>query len=574
MKTVIKFLGFLAIGASLLTACNKAESFVDENGVTSHRVTISAVQATTKTSVSEGLDNASFVWSANDNTRLKVTENGANGTSIGLSIEGSTASITATFSDREAAASYTYNATLAKHWYGDYPMIPAEQTCTATSYDPDADILLGKEFVHNSSTPPANISMQFGRPVVINKMTLNGLDTGDKVYAVEISTVGGEYLTGSFNPSSKEWTGISSTITLTVNRQVTSGNELSVYFVSMPTDDLKLVVNVDASANTYTKTFTSNIRFPQNKMTRFGVNLTKAPKTDYSDSYVLTNASGTKVAQAWTIASGNNIPSVDAALSGGAVYYDGDVVTTLTNAAIITLDKVTDSSSPYYGLYTMVQNGKYLSAASNSANNMTGLDSPTANSYWKVSYSGGSWTIVAVEATYSRNVFLYNSASKLFSCYAPGSSMQPVALYRTTTISPASTISWDLTSDSYSDASTDLVKWGNTGDDIVITNSKGSSNYNANAWIPSPSSEKSNTRIYKDQTITITPQSGVTILSVVFTLTTSAFATSFAGDNWTNAEAAASDTIVTVIPSNGGDEISVVPGAYRTLSNVKVTYIK
>ena len=75
--------------------------------------------------------------------------------------------------------------------------------------------------------------------------------------------------------------------------------------------------------------------------------------------------------------------------------------------------------------------GQYLYAASSTANNLKTADSITDNGSWTIAIDAvtGAATITA-QGTNTRNVLRYNASSSLFSCYAVGSTMKDIAIYK------------------------------------------------------------------------------------------------------------------------------------------------
>lgn len=114
----------------------------------------------------------------------------------------------------------------------------------------------------------------------------------------------------------------------------------------------------------------------------------------------------------------------------------------------------------------------------------------------------------------------------------------------------ASTIQFDLSTNSYDSASTSTITWSTT--DVNITNTKGSGT-NVNNYIPTT---RTSTRFYNGNVLTITPAAGVTISTVVFTATSEGYATALKNSTWTNATSAASTTTVTITATDGTSAIT------------------
>lgn len=291
MKKTIKLFGLFVVAAMTVIGCAKEVDAPEEatnetpteQSTFTHTVTITAGAPTTKTVINEGETSASFKWSSDDATRFHVWENDVKGTAVTLTSEDEyeTMKLTATFAS-VSAASYEYTAYLAKNEYDDdgdkYPQVPSEQTCTATSYDPNADILVAQPVTSVGSTLD-EIEMRFGRPCVINKMTLKGLTAGETLSSVEIRS--DKPLAGYYDADGQSWTGQSSKIVLTTSQTVSAAGEATVYFITMPVAEATLTVTAITNAHVYDKTFTKTIDFLLDQVTVFGVaNFTKYTKRD------------------------------------------------------------------------------------------------------------------------------------------------------------------------------------------------------------------------------------------------------------------------------------------------------
>lgn len=272
MKKSIKILSLIAAAAMALSGCSKSDDLNIANENT-HRVSISVSQPMTKTVIVEGETSASFKWSSDDASRFVVKENDTEGTELSLSSNDNYVTMTlgATFAT-VSASEYVYTATLAKtRTGGGLPKIPTSQTSTATSYDPNADVLISETLAF--STPQSQLSMRFRRPVVINKMTLKGLPEGETINNVVISS--DVNITGYY--SSNEWKGQAKEIDVKVNQTVPSSGQVVVYFVAMPVEAATLTVAAYSNHYSYSKTFNRTIKFEQNKVTVFSVSgLTQA----------------------------------------------------------------------------------------------------------------------------------------------------------------------------------------------------------------------------------------------------------------------------------------------------------
>jgi hypothetical protein len=133
----------------------------------------------------------------------------------------------------------------------------------------------------------------------------------------------------------------------------------------------------------------------------------------------------------------------------------------------------------------------------------------------------------------------------------------------------ADEVTWDLSTNSYASASEDLVLW--TSDYASMQATKGSTT-NANNYLGGDANSRTSSRFYKGSTLTITPESGYTISSVVFTATNANYATALQTSKWTNATAKIDGTTVTVTPIDGTEPIIAAIGGTTGHTSVVVTY--
>ncbi|MCR5140166.1 MAG: Ig-like domain-containing protein [Bacteroidaceae bacterium] len=129
---------------------------------------------------------------------------------------------------------------------------------------------------------------------------------------------------------------------------------------------------------------------------------------------------------------------------------------------------------------------------------------------------------------------------------------------------------WDLSSASYEASSSEIVTWISSF--ATMSNSKGASSTSVNNYLGGDANDRTSSRFYTDNVLTITPSNGYAISSVLFTATTAGYATALANSAWTNATATASSTTVTVTPTDGKVAISAVIGGTCGFTNVIVYY--
>lgn len=129
---------------------------------------------------------------------------------------------------------------------------------------------------------------------------------------------------------------------------------------------------------------------------------------------------------------------------------------------------------------------------------------------------------------------------------------------------------WDLSKKSYSSASEDLVTW--TSDYVTMQAEKANAQTPANNYLGGDANNRTSSRFYKGSTLTITPEDGYTISSVVFTATSNSYASALQSSTWTNATAALDGTTVTVTPTDGTEAIVATIGGTNGHTKVIVTY--
>ncbi len=132
----------------------------------------------------------------------------------------------------------------------------------------------------------------------------------------------------------------------------------------------------------------------------------------------------------------------------------------------------------------------------------------------------------------------------------------------------------DLSTATYKSASANQVVWET--DFFTITVDKDGASTDANNYLGGGKNSQGNTitssRFYSKSKVTITPAAGKKLTSLVWTATTTNYATAFGNSTWTNASAAASGTTVTVTPTNGGANISAAIGGTCGFTKVVVSY--
>ena len=151
---------------------------------------------------------------------------------------------------------YAYKSTLSSVSL----TVAQEQNSTAETFDPATDILVSANPVV-STTYPDKVSFQFARMVAFAKMTLKGIEAGEKIQSVVFSSPAkpaGAVTFKVHEPNTVEtavWYNNYEDITIKANGRVATGTD-TFWFTAVPTDlsGSQFTVTVITDANKYTKT--------------------------------------------------------------------------------------------------------------------------------------------------------------------------------------------------------------------------------------------------------------------------------------------------------------------------------
>ncbi len=259
----------LAAFALLGFAACQQEEFAPEIKNPTHSVTFVAGAPETKTTVdiSDG-KTAKFAWTEADEKRFTVYENGTEAKeSVGI-LETKKMTVMATFKGSTAPENASYVAVVNSSNDG--------QIMSAEAYDEDADILVSKAV--STFDGENGVMLQFKREVAIAKMTLKGLDAGEVVNHITVSSnadIAGSYGVDGWN-STKTSLDIYSAKALddqeTYSIVANESGEAVVWFTCIPQTDATLTVKVEAAdGDTYTKKFSKPITLTRGDVKGFGV---------------------------------------------------------------------------------------------------------------------------------------------------------------------------------------------------------------------------------------------------------------------------------------------------------------
>ncbi len=129
---------------------------------------------------------------------------------------------------------------------------------------------------------------------------------------------------------------------------------------------------------------------------------------------------------------------------------------------------------------------------------------------------------------------------------------------------------FDLSKASYSDTSAKAVNW--ISDYATMQSQQGTSKNPATNYIPGTKDNRTSSRVYNGNILTITPAAGYTINKIEFTATSTSYASDFAASSWTNAAATVSGTTVTVTPQNESEAVSAAISKTAGFTAVTIYY--
>ena len=183
-----------------------------------------------------------------------------------------------------------------------------------------------------------------------------------------------------------------------------------------------------------------------------------------------------------TTQANNNRPEVE-------ITKNGNTITATSEAQVLTLQAGNKENT--LALYT---GSGYLHAASSSSNYLRTETTLSDNSSWTISIADGTATLTA-QGTYTKNTMFYNNSSKIFSCYAAGTTTQKaIALYKKVDESEVLAPTFSVATGSYYDAQSVEITCATAGAEIY---------YTLDGSVPTSSSTKCTTAISISETKTL-----------------------------------------------------------------------
>jgi len=399
MKRLFSLVASLAIAAISLVSCQEKIEAPVTSGKHSVHFTVDLTSATKTV-----LEGNTVNWTAADASRFHVFENGVEATSDNLVFDftDGLATVTAIFDDTDATE-FTYTAYVSSLNTNNKPVILNNQTPTATSFDPAADILFAKPIVTSDQNESLELMFQFARPISINKMTIKGILEGETIQKVTLE--GNKSLGGSFDPSQDfKYSADDRLITINATTNV-------VYFVTAEASEVLPTITVTTDKAVYSKTFSKAISFVANQLHSFSVSFSEGDRKTADAEYGLVT-SLKDLAEGDVIVLGCSTQNTAAGLLAGNKYFSSqdatikDGILKCATVAEITLNKDGEN----WTLTT--KEGKIGATAAKSLAVDKGVDT------WTISFAEGSAVIASTNSSYGS--IMYNASSPRFLNYASG----------------------------------------------------------------------------------------------------------------------------------------------------------
>lgn len=445
MKTTFRLIGAVATVAALFSSCKK-EAFNEEvkPGTVEMTIIAGADDATRTVLGSDG----AVTWSATGETLKVLENNGASNLSSYTSEEGVSNDERKTMSfavslDSKIAETFDYFAlypstSFVEDTYSDANrvkvILPAQQSPSATSFDPKSDILVSKP-VLGSAEQPTSLKLQFARVVAIGKMNITKLNTEEKVKKVSF-TATGKVVNGRSYINLEDASAVqygyyakSATVTLDYTEQSIAANEMTAYFTCWPFE-LAAGDTFSVVVETENYIFTKNVTLDEGRSLAFKVGRASEFNVSFSGIEGVEKTPATQLVPdgAYVVAYENNMMTVGTTSNK---YRDIATLPTANADNSYSVDAtaawnfVYDSTTDNYQIYSASDNTLYLQGSS-SASDFKLVAEAYATSFKITKNENGTFKIGITSDSETRYIG-YNTQSPRFAMYK-GSTQQPVDL--------------------------------------------------------------------------------------------------------------------------------------------------
>ena len=450
MKSFVKLLCGLSILGFATVACNK-EVETQTPAASKHSVKVTAgISSDTRTEMLPSGNQTK--WTNEDVANMHFFENGiapAEGDlDVELNADKTQLTIMAEFANT-SATQFVYTSILASNLVeldeNKNAILDDEQFILDGTFDPLADILVAKPEERDAKQNLVEFSMQYKRVVAVNKIKIKGLEAGDKIESVTISS--NKPFLGSYSMTNDAWTNSGYELTLNAydEIEVSTTGEVSLYFITAPVENALLSLYVETDNHKYEKDFTKTITFAANTVTSFATTVAESEIEEHEGTgnyvrvestsdlaegeYVLVTEATGKVLSSITT-SGTNKYGVGTNVS----INNHTIASEVGSSYAITLAQATITS----GAYTMnFRNSGYLYALnSNSLNQKASNAEEDATTNFYITIANGNASIKSV--TQATRSLVWNAASsgQRFAFYKDvnpddsGNSQHNVQLYK------------------------------------------------------------------------------------------------------------------------------------------------
>ena len=471
----------LAAIATLFTSCVKSEGeqiFVEKNATITVEVAPESRTYTDGTNIywAETGEQLNIIYFADESTSRRQSA-----THTDYTLVDNRAQFTADFTTTDGATKYTFGAFYPYAYKSTTSSISLytlnEQTPTENSYDPKGDILVSKEPTVVYGTPD-KVQFTFARLVAFAKMTLKGINAGEKIEKIVFSSpmkpAGAVTVkvheAGTLDNA--KWYNNYEDITLNMGNRVATGED-TVWFTTVPTDlsGSSFKVTVVTDKNNYVKEVDltgKTLNFERANVAQFTVKdlaiqekpkayklLTDIAELNAGDQIIIcTKKTATSSAKALsTTASGTKL----AQTSSFTVENGPQIVTLPEGVALFTVENGTEAGTFAFKCDSGYLYGNYDSA--NWTNTLSFKTAMDAETLWNVSLDD-SYKASICNPLYTRYVNYYsstfnfaNSASSTYIYYVDGEAQgepeQPVVTPLATPVVSATasansvTVAWD-----------------------------------------------------------------------------------------------------------------------------------
>lgn len=413
----------LSAAAAILAGCAQENEYTPSEKT--HTLTVEVADEATKTYVEgekiywhESGEQLNIIYFADESTTRRQSA-----THTDYKVVDNKATFTADFTPTDGAVKYTFGAFYPYSYKSITSSInlavPQEQTPTAESYDPKADILVSAQPVVTLGLPD-KIQFQLVRMVAFAQMTIKGIPEGELINKVIISSPAKPAGAVDFKVheantlENAKWYNNYEDITLNMGDKAATGSDV-IWFVTVPTDlsGTSLTVKVSTDKNDYIKEIDltgKTLNFERANIAKFSVaGLTKVEKPKAYK--LLTDASQLTPGDKVIICNRNYATSSAKLLSTTA--YDATQIKVTSTMTITSDIEILEADIPSDGAVFTIEAG---------ASKGTFVFKNETVGYLCGSYDSANWTSTlnyssTIEAGASWKVELISDGAKISSSY-------------------------------------------------------------------------------------------------------------------------------------------------------------